>query len=330
MSTIQQHCVLMNIFTGEVLQDYPDGIDLPDSDWDLERRRQAAFYKDKDDLGYDPRFRNFDGSVEHGSFTWFRCETGSPLNLSLGNADLVRLFLLSTYATYKGKLVSDGERPLNIKDCATIFKTSYGVAATVLSRIEDAKMLRREDGAYWINPKFFRRGQLPARWSRRIDQVPATTVRIYHESFRWVYANCERSHVGRLSYVLKLIPYLNFGMNYVCQYPWCPDVVQADPQTSTKAAKLIGMTSPHFDRFRSAIDETSLVLSDGSPVIAQVPLDEMPKDKRYLVVNPHFIYGGMSFDLVSDLGKFYSTSPVGPGGEDAQPAESVGPDAAQG
>ena len=301
MPTISQYCVLMNPFTGEVYQDYPDGINLPDSDLDLERRRQAAFYKGKDELGYDPRFRNFDGSVEHGAFTWFRCKMGAPLDLPVGNADLVRLFLLSTYASYDGKLVVAGGRPLSIKDCASIFKTSYRSASTVLTHLEDAKMLRREDGVYWINQKFFRRGQLPVRWSRRIDQTTATTVRIYHEQFRWVYANCEWGHVGRLSYVLKLIPYLNFGMNYVCKYPRCPDVVQTEPQTSTKTAKLIGMTAPNYDRFKSAIDQTSLVLSDGSPVIAQVPLDEMPADKKYLVVNPLFIYGGMSFDMVNAL-----------------------------
>ena len=322
------NCQLYNPLTGETFAEVPAGSDFS---WTPEgRKKTAAFYANKDELGYDPRFRNFDGSVEHGSFTWFRCEAGSPLKLSLGNADLVRLFLLSTYATYKGKLVSAGGRPLNIKECASIFKTSYRVASAVLSHLEDANMIRREDGAYWINHKFFRRGKLSSRWALRVNQTTATTVRIYHEPFRWAYNHCEWGHVGRLSYVLKLIPYLNVEMNYVCAYPLCPDVVQTEPQTSTKAAKLIGMTSPNYDRFRRAVDETSLVLSDSSPVIAQVPLDEMPKDKRYLVVNPHFIYGGMSFDLVSDLGKFYSTSPVGPGGKDTQPAESVGPDAAQG
>ena len=44
-----------------------------------------------------------------------------------------------------------------------------------------------------------------------------------------------------------------------------------------------------------------MILSDGSPAVAQVQMDGMPEDKRYLVVNPHLIYGGTEFDAVDDL-----------------------------
>lgn len=299
MMRVPRTCLIGDLSTGEVFGELKEGSELY---WTPpEQKRAMAFHAQKDELGYDPRYRNFDGSVEHGQFTWFRCEAGEPLNLPVGNADLVRLFLLSTYSTYKGKLASAGHKPLGIKDCASIFKTSYGGAAAVLSNLEAANMIKREFGAYWINQRFFSRGQLSTRWAARIGKAEATTVRIYHEQFRWLYDNCERQRAGRLSYVIKLIPYLRHDMNAVCAYPMCPELWDAEPQTVTRAAKLIGVDSSHSRQFKNAIDETTLILSDGSPAVAQVQMDGMPEDKRYLVVNPHLIYGGTEFDAVDDL-----------------------------
>lgn len=299
MMRVPRTCLVGDLSTGEVFGEIKEGSELY---WTPpKQKRDMVFHAQKDELGYDPRFRNFDGGVEHGSFTWFRCKAGEPLFLSVGNADLVRLFLLSTYATYKGKLVASNTKPLGIQGCADIFKVSYGVAATTLSHLADANMIKRESGAYWINQKFFHRGRLSPRWAARIGKTEATTIRIYHEQFRWLYDNCERQRAGRLSYVLKLIPYLRYDMNAVCAYPMCPELVGAEPQTVTRAAKLIGMSSPNYHQFKNAIDETTLILSDGSPAVAQVQMDGMPEDKRYLVVNPHLIYGGTEFDAVDDL-----------------------------
>lgn len=296
---LPQDAILVNQFTGEVIGTYPKGADLCCKS--LEERERSSFYAARDRLGFDPRYRTFDGDVEHGSFTWFRCEAGEPLNLPIGNADLVRLFLLSTYASYKGKLVASNKKPLGIQECAGIFCVSYGVAAETLSRLEEVNMIRRESGVYWINQKVFCRGKLSTRWAGRVGKAEATTVRIYHEQFRWLYDNCERQRAGRLSYVIKLIPYLRRDMNAVCAYPMCPELWDAEPQTVTRAAKLIGVDSSHSRQFKNAIDETTLILSDGSPAVAQVQMDGMPEDKRYLVVNPHLIYGGTEFDAVDNL-----------------------------
>lgn len=296
---LPQDAILVNQFTGEVIGTYPKGADLCCKS--LEEREHSSFYAARDRLGFDPRYRTFDGDVEHGSFTWFRCEAGEPLSLPVGNADLVRLFLLSTYASYKGKLVASNKKPLGIQECAGIFGVSYGGAAATLSRLENANMIRRESGVYWINQKVFCRGKLSTRWAGRIGKAEATTVRIYHEQFRWLYDNCERQRAGRLSYVIKLIPYLRHDMNAVCAYPMCPDLVDAEPQTITRAAKLLGKDSPNYRQFKNAIDEATLILPDGSPAVAQVQMDGMPEDKRYLVVNPHLIYGGTEFDVVDDL-----------------------------
>lgn len=296
---LSQESFLLDPLTGEVLRKYPKGTRLcckaP------EEQDQSAFYAARDRLGFDPRYRTFDGDVEHGSFTWFRCEAGEPLSLPVGNADLVRLFLLSTYSTYKGKLVASNTKPLGIQECADIFGVSYGGAAATLSRLEEANMIKRESGVYWINQKVFCRGKLSTRWAGRIGKAEATTVRIYHEQFRWLYNNCERQRAGRLSYVIKLIPYLRHDMNAVCSYPLCPELADAEPQTITRAAKLLGKDSPNYRQFKNAIDEETLILPDGSPAVAQVQMDGMSEDKRYLVVNPHLIYGGTDFDAVDAL-----------------------------
>lgn len=299
MMRVPRTCLIGDLSTGEVFGEIKEGSELY---WTPpEQKRDMAFHAQKDELGYDPRFRNFDGGVEHGSFTWFRCATSEPLSLPVGNADLVRLFLLSTYASYKGKLVASDKKPLGIQECADIFGVSYGGAAATLSRLEDANMIRRESGVYWINQKIFCRGKLSTRWAGRVGKAEATTVRIYHEQFRWLYDNCERQRAGRLSYVIKLIPYLRHDMNAVCAYPMCPDLVDAEPQTITRAAKLLGKDSPNYRQFKNAIDEATLILPDGSPAVAQVQMDGMPEDKRYLVVNPHLIYGGADFDAVDAL-----------------------------
>lgn len=299
MMRVPRTCLIGDLSTGEVFGEIKEGSELY---WTPpEQKRDMAFHAQKDELGYDPRFRNFDGGVEHGSFTWFRCEASEPLNLSVGNADLVRLFLLSTYSTYKGKLVASNTKPLGIRECADIFHISYGVAAATLSHLEEASMIKRESGAYWINQKFFHRGRLSPRWAARIGKTEATTVRIYHEQFRWLYDNCERQHAGRLSYVIKLIPYLRRDVNTVCAHPMCPGLAEAEPQSVTLAAKLLGMSSPNFRQFKNAIDEATLILPDGSPAVAQIQMNGMPEDKRYLVVNPHLIYGGADFDAVDAL-----------------------------
>ena len=299
MMRVPRTCLIGDLSTGEVFGEIKEGSELY---WTPpEQKRDMAFHAQKDELGYDPRFRNFDGGVEHGSFTWFRCATSEPLNLSVGNADLVRLFLLSTYSTYQGKLVASNTKPLGIRECADIFNISYGVAAATLSHLEEANMIKRESGAYWINQKFFHRGRLSPRWAARIGKTEATTVRIYHEQFRWLYDNCERQHAGRLSYVIKLIPYLRRDVNTVCAHPMCPGLAEAEPQSVTLAAKLLGMSSPNFRQFKNAIDEATLILPDGSPAVAQIQMNGMPEDKRYLVVNPHLIYGGADFDAVDAL-----------------------------
>lgn len=290
---------LLDYYTGAIINEAPDGSDfILRSPEERERALKYAIKKGKQVRAIPAVNEN----MPRDMFTWFRCRRGSIWSGPSSRVDCVRLFLLATYISPDGVLMDAG-RPMNVKACADACQLSRGVANELMNNLVNEGFVSKDKGVFSMDNRWFRRGNLPRKWAAQVDGWPAMTVRIYQDTFRQIYHNCDGNHVGRILYVLQLIPYLNIDLNYVCMYPWADSLLNTMPLTVHEAAKTIGVVSQHYKRFDDAILSKEFVMPDGSPIVSRVQLPGMPPEKRYLVFNPRLIYGGTDFGAVDALAK---------------------------
>ena len=225
-----------------------------------------------------------------GPFTWFRCKRGECFDWSGSNADLVRLFILSTYLSYDG-ILCDDRGILTLKSLTDVLQMSYSPTKDFISSMCANGILEKIGGAYKMDGTLFTRGVLDRRWAGGLGK-DTFTARIYHNPLRWIYQRCPPRGTSRIYYILRLIPYLQRDLNYVCRYPGIDGLLPSTPLTAHKAAKEVGVRSANYAKFDAAISHPSLLMPDGQPSIKSIRLAEAHSNDTYLVINPGLIYGG--------------------------------------
>ena len=220
MRVLTNGCIVVDNDTGEVVlqTDDPGLVSVVSP----ERQAQLAHYAALNSGGMAPdtkyRLHNIQGTFVWSIFDVYHDEL-IGLHSKLKPATLTRLMVLATYIGKHGYLSVEGV-PMNRGLMQRTLRIASKELSGFIDELTQCDILRETDGLFYLNPDFFRSGKFPRKEMRSILNNAQSISRLYktavRELFREAYGKASLYH---LSYLFRVMPYVNRRYNVVCRNP---------------------------------------------------------------------------------------------------------------
>ena len=216
----------------------------------------------------------------NSDFTWIVFEYGKELLPNIKDQSLVRLIYLSTICDYDGilppKSVIKKKLKLSDKYWSYFFKEM---------RSNNLILEDEETGALCLNKDFFIKGSLKEMSDKR------DCTRLFCNFIQDVYDACDNiKSINQISYLYKLIPFVNRRTNIVCYNPKEQDPEKVYPITLGEFCDMIGYSRKNARRLVSDL----LSLKCNGQNLIGFFVTNMNQTSWKIIVNPHIYYGGQN------------------------------------
>ncbi len=244
---------------------------------EIERRRYFQKKKQQQAIRHaanDERTRKF------GNFTFCRYTPSAPFWADMSNADLVRLFYLSTCMLYKrDTLYYSNGRQLTADSLPEVLQTSESTCRRFLAAMEQQGYLQIEDGAVIMNTEYFARQSI--RYWISDDR---SFIRVYHNAYHCLYRQLENRQRGQLAYLIRMIPYLHEERNIVCVNRFVHDASRIVPLDDKRICEAVGYNPNQSARLMR--DLQALHLQNGQPAF------KYNTEQHCFIIHPALFYEG--------------------------------------
>ena len=216
----------------------------------------------------------------NSDFTWIVFEYGKELLPNIKDQSLVRLIYLSTICDYDGvlppKSVIKKKLKLSDKYWSYFFKEM---------RSNNLIFEDEETGALCLNKDFFIKGSLKEMSDKR------DCTRLFCNFIQDVYDACDNiKSINQISYLYKLIPFVNRRTNIVCYNPKEQDPEKVYPITLGEFCDMIGYSRKNARRLVSDL----LSLKCNGQNLIGFFVTNLNQTSWKIIVNPHIYYGGQN------------------------------------
>lgn len=216
----------------------------------------------------------------NSDFTWIVFEYGKELLPNIKDQSLVRLIYLSTICDYDGilppKSVIKKKLKLSDKYWSYFFKEM---------RSNNLILEDEETGALCLNKDFFIKGSLKEMSDRR------DCTRLFCNFIQDVYDACDNiKSINQISYLYKLIPFVNRRTNIVCYNPKEQDPEKVYPITLGEFCDMIGYSRKNARRLVSDL----LSLKCNGQNLIGFFVTNLNQTSWKIIVNPRIYYGGQN------------------------------------
>jgi len=203
---------------------------------------------------------------------------------SLNNADIARLMYLGTYIAWNtGRLQYDNGKVINREGFEKLTGLSRKRARELFSRYCQEGIISESEGALFMNPTVFFRGNIKSIQSHTAD---LQHTRMFKKTVRDLYDLSNGRTVGQLALVYSVLPFLNFETNIVCHNPDETDSERLQPMNIESLAELLGYANAA--KLKMTMNRVKI---DGKVVFG---FFENTNDRRQkgITVNPRVVFGG--------------------------------------
>ena len=216
----------------------------------------------------------------NSDFTWIVFEYGKELLPNIKDQSLVRLIYLSTICDYDGvlppKSVIKKKLKLSDKYWSYFFKEM---------RSNNLILEDEETGALCLNKDFFIKGSLKEMSDKR------DCTRLFCNFIQDVYDACDNiKSINQISYLYKLVPFVNRRTNIVCYNPKEQDPEKVYPITLGEFCDMIGYSRKNARRLVSDL----LSLKCNGQNLIGFFVTNLNQTSWKIIVNPHIYYGGQN------------------------------------
>lgn len=200
---------------------------------EIERRRYFQKKKQQQAIRHAA---NDERTSAFGYFTFCRYISSAPFWANMPNADLVRLFYLSTYMLYeRSTLCYSNGRMLTADSLPEVLQTSESTCRRFLAAMEQQGYLQIEDGAVTMNTEYFARQSI-----RYWIGDERSFIRVYHNAYHCLYRQLENRQRGQLAYLIRMIPYLHEERNIVYVNRFAHDASRIVPLDDKRICEAVG------------------------------------------------------------------------------------------
>lgn len=250
---------------------------------EIERRRRARKRAQQQAIR---RVANDERTRKFGNFTFCRYTPSTPFWANMPNADLVRLFYLSTYILYeRSTLCYSNGRALTADSLPEVLQTSESTCRRFLAAMEQQGYLQIEDGAVIMNTEYFARQSI-----RHWIGDDRSFIRVYHNAYRYLYRQLKKKQRGQLAYLIRMIPYLHEERNIVCVDRFAHDASRIVPLDDKRICEAVGYNPNQSARLMR--DLQALHLQNGQSAF------KYNTEQHCFIIHPALFYEGDAQEAV--------------------------------
>ena len=247
---------------------------------------------------YQMKLQQIEAQKDYGPFTWmlYNCEDGLFKNLT--QSTITRLIYISTFLGYDGYLVHDNYKTLKEEQLKKKIGVSDREFNSFWKEISiDNKIVYEDNKRIFINKDIFMKGELPKKVIKSKD-----VVRLAVGGVRALYENVDsvRSHKN-LSYLFKIIPFVNKEWNIVCKNPKEKEREFIDYMTISEFCEAVGYSKSHA---RKLINTLSTITFNGQHALIYITMD-FNIDKSKITMNPNLYWAGSDWNHVKYLAYWF-------------------------
>ena len=244
---------------------------------EVERRRRARERAQQQAIRHAA---NDERTSAFGYFTFCRYISSAPFWANMPNADLVRLFYLSTYMLYeRSTLCYSNGRALTADSLPEVLQTSESTCRRFLAAMEQQGYLQIEDGAVIMNTEYFARQSI-----RHWIGDDRSFIRVYHNAYRYLYRQLKKKQRGQLAYLIRMIPYLDEERNTVCANRFAHDASRIVSLDDKCICEAVGYNPNQSARLMR--DLQSLHLENGQSAF------KYNTERHCFIIHPALFYEG--------------------------------------
>ena len=226
----------------------------------------------------------------------------NDLNIDISN--ISRVLYLATYIDWNSNkenlLVKPGQfnksYPMTRRDMQILLGLADRTFTNFIKNIKDNNILFEVSGMYYLNPDYFNKGKV------KLKEKEYT--RLYINTVRDLYAQCEPRQHKQLSYLFKLIPKTHHLNNAIVHNPEEKDISNVKYMNLTDISNFLGLDSNNNNITRLKRDLIKFHTTyDGLKrgVFKYITVEGTNSKYSYFVLNPVIAYSGSDFKVASDI-----------------------------
>lgn len=245
-----------------------------------------------------------------GEFFWSLYDVGQDYHPDISDDMLVKIIYLLTYLDYKKNMLvirsnaSDTYRPMKKNDVRDVIRLHRCKFPRFWEELMSSNIITENEYGELVVCDKFKRGKLNKKSTHGMSKI-----KMYSRAIRYVYENTDvRSH-KYLSYLYRLIPYINLKYNILCINPLEIDKFKVEPLTARELCELIGIEGRKDNEERLINRLFKLMFFDKNKdklsVITMIKRIKNDEVCQYITINPQFYAGYISQeDIVDIMGEF--------------------------
>lgn len=208
-------------------------------------------------------------------FIWANYGYNQPFYPNMQDANITRMILFSTFCNDKGYVMTN-------QDIRPMLKINANQLKSFRDDLYAYDILSAKNDKLYINQNAFSIGE-------RIEDNNAF-IRVFLDSNRKLYESCKITEHKKLSYIYKMIPYVNRQTNILSCNQKEQELERIEYMPVKEFCNIVGYNTTHISRFRTGLskfriyDELAVGFFDN--------ISELNPKGKYVVVNPKLFYGG--------------------------------------
>lgn len=242
---------------------------------------------------------------KRGGFIWNIYSGAKLLFPEIKASSLTRLMFLATYLGYDGYLVESKKLPIFRKDLETLLGIKQKECRRFWNNMESAGLMREEDNKIYLNENMFSRGSFSKDKIKSLSENEQYITRIYIKGVRSLYRTATKASHATLSYIFRILPYVNKEYNVCCFNPLEQDKHKIQPMSLGDFADIIGYNRTNISKLYKILFEPRFEV-DGKSMSATryVSTSGFGKETLSMFINPCVYYAGTHWNEVEILGCF--------------------------
>ena len=190
---------------------------------------------------------------------------------------------------------------LSRKDLPIVMNVSKSTADRFWRDVKDRYFRRDEDGFLHSVGRSFVRGKLD---SPNVVEYQ----KLYTAALRELYEKIPPTQHKRLGYALKMLPYLNFEYNVLCNNPTEKVYDMIVPMTVSEFCNAVGFDQANVHKLAKAYGRLTFTADGREEVFCKFVYNGDSLSMAHICINPRLVYKGSDFRKVEAIGISFAAS----------------------
>ena len=205
---------------------------------------------------------------------------------------------LATHINYNNVLIDKKNKPLSKPQIQKLMKLNKTQFYDFWKEMEKFHIIKEIDNGVAINDELFFKGNIdPDLFRGNPLDAPAIT-RLYINGVQALYKKATPSSHKSLSYIFRILPFVNRRYNVVCFNPLEEDADLVQPMTLLDFADTIGYSRDQIKRLMRTLQESTFeVNGHETKAVGFANINSFATEDSKIFINPRVYYGG---DFIED------------------------------